>query len=172
MNLQFRYRSVWADFLMYFTILSTLILPFVINGAVKNSDKDASLILSAIVFLLYPTVMLCIAFCLTELTARLKADESSVEFIFLLRRVNIKYSDIKSIEVKNEYVEGSFRGEKPRYEEVITIVCKNTEYCFDNIMEFEVGRFEANPEDLAMQFKCGVFRRLKEYISKQTGIEF
>ena len=86
--------------------------------------------------------------------------------------MKIQYSDIKSIEVKNEYVEGSFRGERPRYEEIITIVCKDKEYCFDNIMEFEVGRFEANPVDLAMQFRCGTFRRLKDYISNQTGIEF
>ncbi|MDE7289935.1 MAG: hypothetical protein K2N71_10605 [Oscillospiraceae bacterium] len=119
----------------------------------------------------YPAVMIGIVVLLQKVPAKLNANESFVEFVFLFYRVKILYSDIKSIEVKNEYVEGSFRGEKPRYEEVITIVCKDREYCFDNIMEFEVGRFEANPVELAMQFRRGTFRRLKDYISKQTDIE-
>lgn len=165
MNEKFKYRSVWADVLMYLAIAGVF-LPLLLKGS------NASIKVMLLIILGYPVISVTIAALLQKVPAKLKAEKSSVEFIFLLHRVSISYSDIKSIEVKNEYVEGSFRGEKPRYEEVITIICKDREYCFDNIMDFDVGRFETNPEDLAMQFRCGVFRRLKEYISKQTGITY
>lgn len=168
MSLKFKYRSIFSDVLMYFTIFSVFVVPVFI-GSGGGGNSEIRVVLGIIV---YPAVMVGIVALLQKVPAKFNANESFVEFIFLFHRVKIQYSDIKSIEVKNEYVEGSFRGEKPRYEEIITIICKDREYCFDNIMEFEVGRFEANPVDLAMQFRCGTFRRLKDYISKQTGIEF
>ena len=174
MSLKFKYRSIFSDVLMYFLIFSVFVVPLVFTGSEVRGNYDPWLseIRVVIAIIVYPAVMVGIVVLLQKVPAKLNANESFVEFIFLFHRVKIQYSDIKSIEVKNEYVEGSFRGEKPRYEEIITIVCKDREYCFDNIMEFEVGRFEANPVDLAMQFRCGTFRRLKDYISNQTGIEF
>lgn len=166
MSLKFKYRSIFADVLMYFVIFSVFVLPVQLHALKDN------IALFALGLIGYPSISVGIVVLLQKVPAKLNANESFVEFIFLFYRVKIQYSDIKSIEVKNEYVEGSFRGEKPRYEEIITIICKDREYCFDNIMEFEVGRFEANPVDLAMQFRCGTFRRLKDYISNQTGIEF
>lgn len=174
MSLKFKYRSIFSDVLMYFLIFSVFVVPLTLIGLEdgENSDSLLTEIRMVIGIVVYPAVMVGIVVLLQRVPAKLNANESFVEFIFLFHRVKIQYSDIKSIEVKNEYVEGSFRGERPRYEEIITIVCKDREYCFDNIMEFEVGRFEANPVDLAMQFRCGTFRRLKDYISNQTGIEF
>lgn len=63
MNLQFKYRSAWADFLMYFTIFSILILTLVITGTTEDIDRNASSLAWDVIILCiaYPVVMVCLS---------------------------------------------------------------------------------------------------------------
>ena len=101
-----------------------------------------------------------------------KADGNAVVFRLLFKNINIRYSDIISITVTREYAKPQIRGDVGGYREIIKFVCKSGEYRFENIMDIDLEQTAADPESLTEQFERGRFMRLKNYISKQTGITY
>lgn len=166
MNEKFIYRNIWGEIMMYLWILPTLAMFGMCAGF---KDSIAVFLIAVIVF---PAAWFGIAALLLKMPAELNADESDVEFIFLMKRVRISYDNIKFVEVTHEYEEPQFRGEHGRYNEIIKIVCGDDEYRFENIMNIDLSETAKDPENLAKQFERGVFSRLKGYISGQTGIVY
>ena len=166
MKEKFRYRNIWGDILMYLWIIAFFV---VLGICIALKDNIAA---SVTVLIVFPAAWLGGAALLQKMPAKLNADENSVEFVFLTKRVCILYREIKSVKVTHEYIEPEFRGEHGHYNEIINIVCEDGEYTFENIMDISLSETAKDPENLSKQFERGLFSRLKNYISKRTGITY
>lgn len=169
MKEKFRYRSrrfkmtvtvlmlaYFVSLLLFFALVANLIYPE-----------------AAIAAWFLVTVGFIVVWCLLDnVPSGFKSDGNSVEFRLLFKKINIRYRDIISIEVTHEYAKPQIRGDVGGYREIIKFVCKSGEYRFENIMDIDLEQTAADPESLTEQFERGRFMRLKNYISKQTGITY
>lgn len=169
MKEKFRYRSRRFKAALIVYMLFCFLLPyliFLICTFIYN------VIAAFIVVVLIFVGMIVVYSLLDSTPSKFIAGKNFVEFKLLFKKINIRYSNIKSIEVTNEYAKPQIRGDVGGYKEIIKFICKDGEYRFENIMKIDLEQTAANPESLSEQFERGKFMRLKNYISKQTGITY
>lgn len=169
MKEKFRYRSIRFKMTVIVLILVYFVSQFLFLMLAANLIYPEAAI--AAWFLV--TVGFIVVWCLLDnVPSSFRADSNSVEFRLLFKKTNIRYRDIKSIKVTHEYAKPQIRGDVGGYREIIKFVCKSGEYRFENIMDIDLEQTAADPESLSEQFERGRFMRLKNYISKQTGITY
>lgn len=169
MNEKFKYRSRCFGTTVIIYPIVCLIATLLIFLSVENVDYAEAAI---VIYFLIIIVNLVVWMLQYSMPAKFTADRNSVEFRLMFRKINIRYSSIKSIEITREYAKPQVMNDRGHYNEIIEFVCGDSEYRFENIMDIDLAQTAENPESLTEQFECGKFTRLKNYISKQTGTEF
>lgn len=169
MKEKFKYRirhfraMLFANCFIYFALT---LLSLAMFANVTYAEAAIAVWISA-------TVGMIAIYALSDnLPSKFSADRDSVEFKLLFKKTNIRYSSIKSIEVTHKYAKPQTRGDAGGYKEIIKFVCGDGEYQFENIMKIDFEQTAAAPESLSEQFERGKFMRLKNYISRQTGITY
>ncbi|MDE5860055.1 MAG: hypothetical protein K2H23_06695 [Oscillospiraceae bacterium] len=169
MKEKFRYRS------KHFTTVVTvyLLVCFALMSLGFLLIMDVNTMTAGFVICALPWVSWIVVYVLLEsVPSKFIAGKNFVEFKLLFKRINIRYSNIKNIEVTHEYAKPQIRGDIGGYKEIIKFVCRDGEYQFENIMNIDFEQTAADPESLSEQFERGKFMRLKNYISRQTGITY
>lgn len=140
-------------------------------GALLISDVNT--MTAGFVIFASPWVGWIVVYALSDsVPSKFIAGKNFVEFKLLFKKINIRYSNIKSIKVTHEYAKPQIRGDVGGYKEIIKFVCGDGEYQFENIMDIDFEQTAAEPENLSEQFDRGKFMRLKNYISRQTGVTY
>ena len=172
MKEKFRYRfKHYRAVLIISTLLCMITFTPSLFLAVELSINNAAVV-AFIPVILHFVYIFSVFYLFDNMPSRFKADRNAVEFRILFKKINIRYSNIKSIEVTHEYAKPQIRGDVGRYKEIIKFVCRDGEYRFENIMDIDFAQTAAAPESLSEQFERGKFIRLKNYISRQTGITY
>lgn len=169
MKEKFRYRSRLFKAAVIILMIVYFVSQFLFLALITNLIYPEAVI--ALWFLV--TVGFIVVWCLLySVPSSFKADGNTVVFRLLFKKINIRYRDIKSIEVTHEYAKPQIRGDVGGYREIIKFVCRDGEHCFENIMDIDFEQTAANPESLTEQFERGRFMQLKNYISRRTGITY
>lgn len=171
MKEKFRYRSRRFKKFVTVYMLVCFASTFLVYPLITDTDADivtAGFVIWALILVSWIVVYVL----LDSVPSKFSAGKNFVEFKLLFKKINIRYSNIKSIEVTNEYAKPQIRGDVGGYKEIIKFVCRDAEYQFENIMDIDFEQTAADPESLSEQFERGRFMRLKNYISKQTGITY
>lgn len=169
MKEKFRYRSRRFRTTGIVYIIVCFVSTFLFLALITNLIYPEAAIVTWFLVIVGMTVDWCLQ---CSVPSSFRADNNSVEFRLLFKKINIRYRDIKNIEITREYAKPQIRGDVGGYKEIIKFVCKNGEYSFENIMDIDFEQTAADPESLTEQFGRGRFMRLKNYISKQTGITY
>lgn len=169
MKEKFKYRNKnFTKTLIIVTFVSCFILPFLLFLIELIDNVAAGFIVVGLIFV----GMCAVVYLYDRVPSKFTADKDFVKFRLLFKKINIRCSDIKSIEVTHEYAKPQIRGDVGGYKELIKFVCRDGEYRFENIMKIDLEQTAANPKSLSEQFEYGIFMRLKNYISRQTGITY
>ena len=92
------------------------------------------------------------------------ADDNAVTFkVFLNKRV-IPYTDIKDIEVSNEYVDPLAQRERPYYREDIRFITTAGDICYHRRMNIDMYIIAEDPSALKRQLDDGDFNKLRKFI--------
>lgn len=169
MKEKFRYRSRLFRTTVVVYLIVLFVSTFWFFALITNLIYPEAAIAAWFLVIAVMTVDMCLQY---SMPSSFKADGNAVVFRLLFKKINIRYSDIISITVTREYAKPQIRGDVGGYREIIKFVCKSGEYRFENIMDIDLEQTAADPESLTEQFERGRFMRLKNYISKQTGITY
>lgn len=154
MKEKFIYKSGWLDFFVFLCLISGIVFAIV----------------SWTVLLVFFAAFIFLSIFLSNMSGQFCADDNSVSFNLVFKKINIPYDSIKSAEVSREFIRGGrLTGEAYRCIETIKFTCESGEYCFSTFIGVDSEAVAKAPELLAEQFAQSKFSRLKNYIDEKTG---
>lgn len=122
MKEKFIYKSDWFDFFVFLCLISGIVL----------------VIVSWTALLVFFVAFIFSSIFLFNMSGQFCADDNSLSFNLVFKKINIPYDSIKSAEVSHEFIRGGrLTGEAYRCIETIKFTCESGKYRFSTFIDVD-----------------------------------